>query len=71
MSYLPSPHPEPSRRDPSDAVDLDPIAADLADAEAALARLDTGTYWTSEVSGAELPDELLAARPTTRRLPGE
>lgn len=52
-------------------VDLEPIAIDLADAEAALGRLDAGTYWTSEISGVELPDELLAASPATRRLPGE
>lgn len=53
------------------SVDLEPIAIDLADAEAALARLDAGTYWTSEISGVELPDELLAASPATRRLTGE
>lgn len=53
------------------SVDLEPIAIDLADAEAALARLDAGTYWTSEISGVELPDELLATNPATRRLPGE
>jgi RNA polymerase-binding transcription factor DksA len=48
-------------------VDLDAIERDLADVEVALARLDAGTYWTDEVTGAELPEELLAANPTTRR----
>jgi len=48
-------------------VDLDAIERDLADVEAALARLDAGTYWTDEVTGAELPSELLAANPTARR----
>jgi RNA polymerase-binding transcription factor DksA len=49
-------------------LDLDAIEGDLADVEAALARLDDGTYWTDEVTGAELPADLLAANPTARRL---
>ena len=49
-------------------VDLDAIERDLADVEIALARLDAGTYWTDEVTGGELPSELLAANPTARRL---
>lgn len=48
-------------------LDLDGIERDLADVEVALARLDAGTYWTDEVTGAELPAELLAAAPTARR----
>ena len=48
-------------------LDLDGIERDLADVEHALARLDSGEYWRDEVSGAELPDELLAVRPTARR----
>lgn len=60
---------EPSAASP--AFDLDGIGRDLADVEAALARLDAGTYWTDEVSGAELPDDLLAERPTTRRASAE
>lgn len=47
--------------------DLDAIERDLADVELALARLDSGEYWRDEISGAELPDELLAVRPTARR----
>jgi RNA polymerase-binding transcription factor DksA len=49
------------------ALDLDAIEGDLADVEVALNRLDAGTYWTDEVTGAELPTELLAANPTARR----
>jgi RNA polymerase-binding transcription factor DksA len=54
------------RADP--VLDLDAIERDLADVELALTRLDAGTYWTDEVTGAELPTELLAANPTARRL---
>jgi RNA polymerase-binding transcription factor DksA len=49
-------------------LDLDAIERDLADVEVALTRLDAGTYWTDEVTGADLPHELLAANPTARRL---
>jgi RNA polymerase-binding transcription factor DksA len=49
-------------------LDLDTVEQDLADVEVALARLDAGTYWTDEVTGAALPDDLLAANPTARRL---
>ena len=48
-------------------LDLDAIERDLADVEVALTRLDAGTYWTDEVTGEELPTDLLAANPTARR----
>ncbi len=48
--------------------DLDAIETDLADVELALARLESGTYWTCEVTGQPLTDELLAANPAARRL---
>jgi RNA polymerase-binding transcription factor DksA len=48
---------------------LDELAADLAGVERALERLEDGTYWTDEVTGDPLPDELLAADPTARRTP--
>jgi RNA polymerase-binding transcription factor DksA len=59
------------RRDRSGApdLDLDLIERDLADVEAALVRLDAGTYFVDEVTGAELPDEFLETRPTARRAP--
>lgn len=49
-------------------LDLDAIERDLAGVEIALARLDAGTYWTDEVTGTPLPQDLLAANPTARRL---
>jgi len=49
--------------------DLDLVAADLAAVEQALTRLDDGTYWTDEVTGAPLSSDLLAERPTARRNP--
>lgn len=48
-------------------IDLDGIERDLADVEVALARLDDGTYWTDEVTGAELSADFLATTPTARR----
>ncbi len=50
-------------------LDLDRVERDLADVEVALARLDTGSYWTDEVTGEPIADELLADEPTRRRLP--
>jgi RNA polymerase-binding transcription factor DksA len=52
----------------SEHLDLDGIERDLADVEVALARLEAGTYWADEVSGADLPAEVLATNPTVRRL---
>ena len=49
-------------------IDLDQIAADLADVEVALARLDAGTYWSDEVTGEPLSDELMTAHPLARRV---
>ena len=48
---------------------IEQIAQDLAGVELALVRLDAGTYWTCEVTGEPLPDELLAADPVARRRP--
>jgi RNA polymerase-binding transcription factor DksA len=50
-------------------VDLDAVERDLADVETALIRLDAGTYWTDEVTGAPIPDDLLAEHPLVRRAP--
>ena len=52
---------------PSAPLDLDGIERDLADVEAALARLDAGTYWTDEVTGEPLSEAVLEAHPTARR----
>jgi hypothetical protein len=51
----------------SPAADLDRIERDLEGVEAALSRLDAGTYWTDEITGAPLADELLATDPVARR----
>jgi RNA polymerase-binding transcription factor DksA len=51
----------------SATLDLDAIERDLADVEVALARLDAGTYWTDEITGADLPTDLLDEHPTARR----
>ena len=48
-------------------IDLNKIEADLAGVEAALERLESGTYWADEVTGQEIPAELLAEDPTRRR----
>jgi hypothetical protein len=50
-------------------IDLDAIEVDLSDVEVALARLEAGTYWTCEVTGQPLPDDLMAREPLRRRLP--
>ncbi len=48
-------------------VDLTRIERDLEGVEAALRRLDDGSYWTDEVSGAPIPDDVLATDPVARR----
>ena len=51
----------------STTLDLDAIERDLADVEVALTRLDAGSYWIDEITGDELPAELLDEQPTARR----
>ena len=53
--------------EPDDRPDLDAVERDLDGVEAALGRLDDGTYWTDEVTGEEIPDHVLADDPTARR----
>ena len=50
-----------------DPLDLDRMERDLADAETALARLDAGTYFSDEVTGQPLAEDLLASNPLARR----
>lgn len=52
---------------PDTPPDLDAIERDLADVEEALARLEAGSYWTDEVSGEQIPDDVLARNPLARR----
>ena len=46
--------------------DLDAIERDLNDVETSLERLDAGSYFIDEVTGADIPDSVLAANPTSR-----
>lgn len=52
---------------PENAIDLQAIERDLLDVELALARLESGAYWTDEVTGEPLPMSLLFEHPTARR----
>jgi RNA polymerase-binding transcription factor DksA len=56
-----------SSADNNDQTSIDAIEKDLADVEAALARLEAGTYWTDEVTGQLIPDEVLNRNPLARR----
>lgn len=47
--------------------ELRQVHAQLQEVDAALARVDEGTYGVSEVSGEPIPDERLRARPTATR----
>ena len=62
-----SPAPPPDETAATPTVDLDAIERDLAAVEVALERLSDGTYWTDEVTGQPIPDDVLAADPTARR----
>jgi RNA polymerase-binding transcription factor DksA len=65
----------PTADQPEDSVpghgraDLDRIERDLAGVETALQRLDAGTYWTDEISGESIPDDVLVNDPVARRIP--
>lgn len=50
-------------------VDLDLVEADLDGVDAALRRLDEGSYGNCEVCEARLGDQQLAADPVARRCP--
>ena len=54
---------------PEQPLNLDDMERDLADVELALARLENGTYWTDELTGAPIDSSHLAANPTARRNP--
>jgi hypothetical protein len=61
-------HPVPGTvRAPAPEVDLDEVERDLANVERALERLSDGTYWTDEVTGLPIPDDVLVSDPTARR----
>ena len=52
---------------PEEPLNLDQMERDLADVELALSRLENGTYWTDELTGAPIDTAHLAANPTARR----
>ena len=54
----------------SESIDLDAIERDLTDVQTALERLDDGSYWTDEVTGAAIADDVLASFPLTRTVAG-
>lgn len=54
---------------PEQPLNLDDMERDLADVELALGRLENGTYWTDELTGAPIDSSHLAANPTARRNP--
>jgi hypothetical protein len=51
----------------AEAVDLDAVERDLTAVEVALNRLADGTYWTDEITGQPLPQDVLARNPLARR----
>ena len=51
-------------------INLDAIQRDLEGVQAALERLNEGTYWTDEVTGEIIPTEILDAFPLTRTVAG-
>lgn len=59
---------EPEGAASGTGADLGAIEADLAAVETALARLDSGTYWTDEVTGERIPDQVLEENPLLRRV---
>lgn len=67
-SQSPSP-PTMTSVNPEQPLNLDDMERDLADVELALGRLENGTYWTDELTGAPIETSHLAANPTARRNP--
>ena len=61
--------PDPAGRvvETVETIDLAAIERDLTAVEAALPRLDDGSYWVDEVTGAQIPDHVLTANPVARR----
>ena len=53
---------------PAEPVDLDAVERDLAAVEVALSRLADGTYWTDEVTGEPITDDVLTHDPLARRV---
>ncbi|MHB8681504.1 MAG: TraR/DksA family transcriptional regulator [Acidimicrobiales bacterium] len=54
---------------PFDVAVLEALEAEVREVERALRRLDDGTYGRCEACGSAIPEQELAARPTTRHCP--
>ncbi len=50
-----------------DATLIDVVELDLNDVDAAMARLEKGTYFIDEITGAPLETDFLASNPLARR----
>ncbi len=50
-----------------DATLIDAVELDLNDVDAAMARLEKGTYFTDEITGAPIQTDFLASNPLARR----
>ena len=61
-----SDEPQPTTEAPAQ-IDLEAIDRDLAGVEVALTRLDDGSYWTDEVTGDPLDEQVLSDDPVARR----
>ena len=51
----------------ADSLDLDEITVEFDAVEVALVRLENGTYFTDEITGKPLDEQLLIANPIARR----
>jgi RNA polymerase-binding transcription factor DksA len=61
----------PEPLEPREPLDLERIERELSGVDVALRRLDDGTYWSDEITGEAIPDDVLAADPVARRAPAE
>ncbi|GDX34113.1 hypothetical protein LBMAG16_09440 [Actinomycetes bacterium] len=52
-----------------DATLIDAIELDLNDVDAAMARLEKGTYFNDEITGAPIQTDFLTSNPLARRNP--
>ena len=75
MSWCSRHSPEPYTREMEDTTEstssfsdlIDAIESDLNDVNAAMERLEKGTYFSDEVTGAPLHSDFIAANPLARR----
>ena len=68
VADVPGAFPTGTTATPPEPVDLDAIERDLAAVELALSRLAEGTYWTDEVTGEPITDDVLTHDPLARRI---